>query len=326
MSWLWYILFAFLAFIIHFVYYKIVVPYMVYRKYKGIPNCWTPPTFIPLLGEFYEFVKLINAGMKYYYHLEHRNPELKDKDLELIFYGPRSCMRVISNEAHKEFGDLVPHKIDRDILDTNVGQMMPYGTGMIMTTPNLRLRRKLMLQVLGLNRSSEYVPRMVEKIVETTASWTDPNKELDVIYELFRFNFNVLHEVFAGTDTKHLFQSKYPYINNQNELEHHMFVDLFLKVTNDFDMQYINPITQLFPFVTQFKLINPFKRNKNNLETIRAVMVKAINLTKDENCVIYNFKQEPEISPEALRDDFLGTLLAGIDTSSHTFAATVYFL
>lgn len=326
MSWLWYILLAFLAFIVHFIYTRIVVPYMTYRSYKGIANVWTPHQFIPILGEFYECLKLFKAGMKYYYHLETRNAELKDKDLELIFYGPRSCMRVVSNDAHKEFGDLVPHKIDRDILDTNVGRMMPHATGMIMTTPNLRLRKKLMLQVLGLNQSSKYVPRMVERIIETTSTWTDPEESKDVIYELFRFNFNVLHEVFAGSDTKHLFQAKYPYKNHQNEIEHHMFVDLFLKVTDDFDMQYLNPMTQLFPFVTQFEIVDPFKRNRHNLDTIREVMTKAINMTKDPNCVIMNFKNEPEISPEALRDDFLGTLLAGIDTSAHTFASTVYFL
>ena len=45
------------------------------------------------------------------------------------------------------------------------------------------------------------------------------------------------------------------------------FFEAFLMIANNFLFQLINPITTMFPFINNYDLINPYKRDRKNLES-----------------------------------------------------------
>jgi len=143
---------------------------------------------------------------------------------------------------------------------------------------------------------------------------------------MFKLNFNVFVKILLGTDNMELVNTPHPYINEHDGIEMLTLGDYTLKLSDAFIDQFLNPMSMILPFLNKYQLVNPYKRNHRNLKTLQEWVTKAIEQSKDELSVLYSLKQLEEITPDELLDDILGYILAGADTSSHAFCATLYQL
>lgn len=317
----------FLALVIAYSVIFLVIPplrkWLFYRKFK---NIHTSPMFIPILGDFLSYAQNMKANKKYYAHLHEKTLVLKDYDLELIFEGPKSCIQMVSPEAHRQFEALSPEKIDRVPEDTSIGQMMPRTLGNSKTDDSFIFRKRTFLKLLSFNRSSQYIPMMIKGLDKLTNEWVNSEKEVDVIYEMFKQNFRVLTSILLGRDTKSVMDKLRPYKKPDNAYVMMDLCDFFMKTTDTYIDQYLNPITLFLPFLNKKNLIDPFKRNNENNEMLRKTLQEAIDFSKDETSVLYNMRETMGHDPVQMLDDLMGVMMAGVDTSAHVFCTTLWLL
>ena len=321
-----YLLFVAVLAIIYITVVMVIPSYLEWKKYKKFKNVYTSDSFVPVLGDFYLYAKNMNEGKTYYAHLEKKTYDLQNYDLELIFEGPKSCLQIVSHDAHREFEQLMPDKIDRIPEDTSIGQMMPRTLGNSKTDDSFNFRKRTFLRLLSFNRSSQYIPMMVRGLDRLTGGWIEAGKPVDVIAEMFKQNFSVLTKILLGTDTDTIMKKLRPYKTETNEYVMVDLCELFLRTTDCYIDQYLNPMTMLLPFLNKYKLVDPFKRNHENNEMLRTTLQEAIDFSKDETSVLYNLREVMKDDPVQMLDDLMGVMMAGVDTSAHAFCTTLYFL
>lgn len=305
---------------------KIIPAYIQWNKYKKYPNVHTT-TFIPLLGDFWPIMKNLNAGIKYYNHLDQKVYDMKDKDLELMFEGDKPCLQIFSHQAHKEFEQLIPHKIDRFPEEEHIGQMVHKTIGNVRFDKLFNFRKRTVLKLLSIGKSSLYIPRMIKSCQWLTESWGDKDVlEVNCSKDMFKLNFNVFIKILLGNDNIDMMNTKHPYENEDGTFTMMTLGDYTLKTSDAFIDQFLNPLTMIFPFINKYKLCNPYKRNHRNLAVLQDWIQKMIENTQDELSMVYSLKKLDEIPPEVLLDDIIGYILAGADTSAHSFCATLYQL
>ena len=298
----------------------IIPQLLIWRQYKKYKNVYTSQTFIPLLGDFYTYAKNMSQGLTYYAHLDDKTKILKDYDMELIFEGPTAVLQPVSIQAHREFSNLVPKSIDRFPELRSIGQMMPRAYGNIRTNGAFHHRKKAFFKLLSFNRCSSYIPMMVEGLELMTAKWVESGTSVNVIPELFKQNFSILTQILFGRDTKTIMKKLRPYITPTGECIMLDLCQLFYKTTDAYIDQYLSPLAVLLPFINKYKLVEPFKTNCKNNETLRQAFREAMMHTRDKTSVLYNLKDAlKDTDSETILDDLIGTTMAGIDTSAHTF-------
>lgn len=321
------LVFLFLIVSVGYLMIFVITPqFLIWRKYRKYKNVYTSPTFIPVLGDFFLYAKNMFEGKAYYAHLDKKTEEMKDCDLELIFEGPKSCIQIVSHNAHKEFDQLMPHFVDRIPEVSSVGQMMPRAIGNNKTNEDFLFRKRTFLKLLSFNRTSPYIPMMIAGLDQLTCKWVENDKMVNVIYEMFKQNFAVLTKILLGTDTEEIMKRKYPYKNPDDTFDMLNTCDFFHKTSDAFIDQYLNPASMLLPFLNKYKLVNPFKRNHENNKMLKKNLREAINFSKDENSVLFNLREIMKHDPEQMLDDLLCFALAGVDTSTHSFATVLYQL
>ena len=269
-----YLAFVVFIFLLYVCATMIVPQYIAWKRYKKYKNVYTSDTFIPILGDFYYYIQNMNKGLTYYAHLDDKTRVLKDYDMELLLEGPTVVLQVVSNQSHREFEHLQPETIDRYPELTSVGQMMSRTFGNGRTGDDFHHRKKAFFKLLSFNRSSHYIPLMVEGLEKLTTEWVEAGnqgKQVDVIAELFRQNFSVLTQILFGRDTIHIKNKKRPYKTENGDYIMLDMCQLFNRVVDAYVDQYLNPFSIFLPFMNTYKLVEPFKRNNENNEMLRKV-------------------------------------------------------
>lgn len=321
-----YFFLIFLGLAVYLIVTKVIPPYLVWRKYKKYNNIFTTDKFIPLLGDFWPIIQNMKAGKKYYNHLDQKVYDMKDKDIELMFEGPKPCFQIFSHEAHKQFEELIPTKIDRMPEEEHIGQMVHKTIGNVRFDKLFNFRKRTVLKLLSIGRSSLYIPRMIKSCEWLTGTWDGDVCDVNCSKDMFKLNFNVFIKILLGTDNMDIVNTPHPYENEHGKTEMMTLGDYTLRTSDAFIDQFLNPMTMILPFLNKYQLCNPYKRNHRNLKVLQGWIQKAIDNSRDELCVLYSLKQMDEIPPEVLLDDIIGYILAGADTSAHAFCATLYQL
>lgn len=305
---------------------KVIPPFIVWMQYKKYANLHVPKRFIPLLGDFLPIIQNLRAGVKYYNHLDEKVYEMKDKDIELMFEGPKPCFQIFSHEAHRQFEELIPHKIDRLPETEHIGQMVAKTIGNVRFDKMFNFRKRTVLKLLSIGKSSLYIPRMIKSCEWLESNWTQETNLVHCNLDMFKLNFNVFIKILIGMDNHDLINTPHPYTNEHEEVEMMTLGDYVLKTSDDFIDQFLNPLSLILPFMNKYQLCNPYKRNHKNLAVLQEWIQKCIDHTQDKDCVLYQLKILDEITPDVLLDDIIGYILAGADTSAHGFCSTLYQL
>lgn len=315
-----------LSLVIYLVVVKVIPPFIQWRKYQKYENVHTTP-FIPLLGDFWPIMQNLNAGIKYYNHLDKKVFDMKDKDLELMFEGDKPCLQIFSHKAHKEFAALIPHKIDRLPEVEHVGQMVSKTIGNVKFDKLFNFRKRTVLKLLSIGKSSLYIPRMIKSCGWITESWGQEKVvNVNLSKDMFKLNFHVFIKILVGEDNAELVNTTHPYEKDDGTYEELTLGDYTLKISDAFIDQFLNPLSMIFPFMNKYQMCNPYKRNHRNLKVLQAWIQEMIDNTQDELCMVYSLKKMKEIPRDVLLDDIIGYILAGADTSAHSFCSTLYQL
>ena len=104
-----------------------------------------------------------------------------------------------------------------------------------------------------------------------------------------------------GDDVEHILQKVRPYINKNGETEMLWFKDFFVRHVNDYVESYYAPLTGVFPFLNDYQLCNPYKRNARNTRTLIDCLGEAVKTTKDENSIFKRLFKDVNANS---KDDF----------------------
>lgn len=226
----------------------------------------------------------------------------------------------MSPKAIKEFADLTPTYIDRRVETHGIGKLFPEGFVNIRSHETFLQRRKLSLSLLGLNNASKSMPTLISIAEKKFKKWKT-GETYNFKEEFGEINFTFFNFILLGKDTSKLVlnkDKKLPYINRNNEVEEMMFQKFFASTIMDFVLEYYSPITRMFPFLNSYNLINPFKRNMKNRNTMKEFLREALKSTTDEDSAY--------MRGLSVLDDLMLFMLAGADTTSFTMTSVLYFL
>ena len=104
------------------------------------------------------------------------------------------------------------------------------------------------------------------------------------------------------------------------------FQEIYPKVTNDQFQAFMLPIGKIFPFLSIYQLVDPFKTNAKNKKAYYDALVEYLDNNTDEDSVYYALYSSGEFTKEECVMDTLAILFAGFDTSSRGQSSTICML
>jgi cytochrome P450 len=313
------------ALLFYYVYDFIIKPWRVRRYYKQYPRVKMSENFVPFMGDFNEYMDNKKNDIAYYYHYKLEKWNLTNYDFKLIFEGNDPILSTVSNEAMEQMKDLIPSKIDRYPWKKGYGKIF-MGSAMSKTsTPETMGRLKLFVKELSMNSSSKYIPIIVQAIEGIMSSWKEGQTQEGII-EMNYFTFTAFTMVLYGRDMEHVASKLMTYETSEGTSEELSLKDYFFEMINDISKSWIHPFTALFPFANNYDLINPYRRNRRNLDRFKDYLHELIDQTKDEESICNKILQKSNIDKRVLTEDFLGFMFAGAETASHCLTSCLYYL
>ena len=87
--------------------------------------------------------------------------------------------------------------------------------------------------------------------------------------------FGILTSIVFGEDIYELTKNPdltYDYINDKNEIVKLTFREFFIECIQCYIIQYYNIMGTVLPFTNTYNLIQPFKRNSQNVKTLYKIL------------------------------------------------------
>jgi cytochrome P450 len=317
--------YAFIALLIYALWIIVIIPIHFRWRYSGYTNVYIKRRFVPFLGDFYPHVTDSMAGKAHYHHRKEMSKEMKKYDLKVSIEGTEPVIYIQSEKALKEFLAMQPSKIDRCNGVKSAFKLLQGSFLVEKSTKSIMHRRKTLTNLFGLNHSSKYLGLIIEN-AHMVLDKVERNVEVNMMPKLGKITFSIMAKILYGDDTEEVLNRPVQYENAKGVIEEISFDDLYYKVTYDLIMEFFHPIAILFPILDQKLLCNPFKRNYNNLITMKNTMRTLIAESKDKNSVLSILKGMNEFSEEDIFNDLILFMAAGTETSSHVLTSAMYFL
>ena len=215
--------------------------------------------------------------------------------------------------------------IDREPDVIAIGRFGFNSLGNWTSTKDFENRRKIFMNFLGFNSSSKYIPLIVNWVKKSLNSWK-VGDNYKFVYQMNRLMFSIITSVLFGKDVEQISSKLIEYENRNGVIERIETRDAFLLIFKDLFQGYLNPIGLTFHFVAKYGLINPFKRDKRNVNVFKDNFKESINELSEENSIVNLVRSLNEIPEEILLDDIIGFLAGGADTSAHLITSAIYYL
>ena len=104
------------------------------------------------------------------------------------------------------------------------------------------------------------------------------------------------------------------------------FKQFFLKTLQGHVEAYLHPTTHFAPFLNEYDLIEPFKRNKKNRMVFSTFLDEIIAASKDKNSILHHMVEQNEFDYDKIVHDLIALFVASAETSSHTATSMMYYL
>ena len=104
------------------------------------------------------------------------------------------------------------------------------------------------------------------------------------------------------------------------------FKHFFLKLIQDHLKAFHHPLAIFFPFLSHYKLVNPFRSNAKNVRTFQVFMHEIIEESKDTDSILYEILNSKQFTYEDIFSDMIGFMIAASETSSHSLTTALYYL
>ena len=180
------------------------------------------------------------------------------------------------------------------------------------------------MKTIGINHASKFIPMMIEVADEWIAN-VKKNETIDLTIEMKRITFRVISKILFGTDIDKMEETTY--INPYNgEILQLSFEDLYFKYSKDEMESFYLPINRILPFLSRYRLINPFKTNFTNNISLKNSLRTFLTKSTDTSSVYMQVNASEKFNSEDVLLDMLGLLFAGFDTSSFGLSSMLYNL
>ena len=320
-----YVLYCLLGLALYMVFTVIIQPYLMRRHYRKYSNVHISDEYAPIVGNFIEIIRSVKKGYVHYYHIQTNNKEICKRDMRLDYEASEPIFKIVSPQAHKEFSDLIPIKIDRYVDNVGFGKLTLTTFLQIKTSSNQKKRKAAFVKLLNLNSSSRYIPNFIDCMKGVTREWKK-GESYKCLRGMNYFTFTVFMHVLFGKDLQHFATHPVDYINSSDQIEKLAFRDFFIRLTKDLAYAWVHPLKLIFPSLNVYNLVNPFKRNLKNIAVFRKTLNEITNKCEDEESIYYKLVQETDIKEDEVFEDIIGFMIAGTETSSHAIGSAIYFL
>ena len=131
------------------------------------------------------------------------------------------------------------------------------------TTAKTIKRRKVLSNLLGFSKASQYIPLMLDitmKKLETIKI----KKEVNFLLEMVNLTVEIFANILFGNDVGSLLEIPHPYETPEGTVSHIPILEYFGKIAQDLIKEFYNPLTVILPIVSDYELIDPYKKNKRN--------------------------------------------------------------
>ena len=295
------------------------------RYYTKFSNVYVSPQYVPLVGEFYNCIKDVRNG-KYPFTTFRKNCKNRyGYDIECVSMTSTTFVSILSDEAKKQFVALVPHKVDRLPEVIMAGKLGPKGIAVSVSSEQLSNRKKVLLNMLDLNKSSKHIPIIIDIMNQECSKWVIPNTSINIVDAIRYIDLKLLRDILFGKNQV-LDEKLHSYITPNNTTERIDFITFYLNCIYEKTREFTLPIVHLFPFLSEYRLINPFIRNHKNRLTLFKVVRDAVKACDYEKSVVYKIKNQAGLNIEDYLDDMQLFMTTGPETLSYTLANALYLL
>jgi cytochrome P450 len=144
--------------------------------------------------------------------------------------------------------------------------------------------------------------------------------------EANKITFNNLLDVIFGADVNGPKTDKLPYLMNNNKSEPQTLRKFFTLISEAYIKQYFNPLAVVFPFINKYDLINPYKRDKKNRDTLMAYIKNIASKGKDPKSVQYQVFKQSSCTQQEILEDLVFYMVAGSETSGRVVTTSLYYM
>ena len=282
--------------------------------------------FYPMLGDLYLIDQNVKAKKAAFNHYFTEAIEHKDKDLRIVQFGADININVLSVQAFEEFEKAVPKYIDRfHQTDLPAGNLSPGSLVTVKTDEKWKKKRKEIASAIGISQCSKYIKMMLET-TDAQFNKVSANQNIDFTLEIKEVTLSIIINVFFGHN---IFDKlgDIRYINPfTGEVSHMGFVKLFIVLLADELVAWMSPKGKLFPFLQRWKLAEPYKTNKVNVDHLTGILREYLETSDDKDSIYHELLKTGQFTKEECLMDCMNMMLAGFDTVAHFLTSILHYL
>ena len=314
-----------IGYFFYLVYIMILKPFLFWRRYKSYRNVFVESKFIPILGDLWYNLDNVKKGKVHYYHLIQKANTYKDYDLRVVHEGTIPMMFIVSQKAMAEFVEMQPNRIDKAHVNMGLPKCAPQALANVRTNKLSLDRRKLMIGLLDLTRAVNYIPCIIRN-VERTFNEIEEGKVIKLNHHIDMCTFGIISNIFFGDDVDKVANKEREYTNPDGSVEKIPVREMFVRLPRAFMLQQFNPLTTALPFLNTYNLVNPYKRDDDNLKRCRVALEEVLAETKDEKSIYHQIKNIEWYDTETLFAELTAFTVAAFESSAQSTTAILYLL
>ena len=110
------------------------------------------------------------------------------------------------------------------------------------------------------------------------------------------------------------------------EVSHLDFIQIVIIILNDELVAWMLPKGKLFPFLQRWKLSEPYKTNKVNVDHFTGVLRDYLETSDEKDSIYHELLSSGTITKEECLMDCFNMMMAGYDTVAHFLTSALHFL
>ena len=193
------------------------------------------------------------------------------------------------------------------------------------TTAKTKKRRKVLSNLLGFSKSSQYIPLMHE-ITMKKRETMKMKREVNFLSEMINLTVEIFANILFGNDVGSLLEIPHPYETPEGTVSHIPILEYFGKIGQDLINEFYNPLTMILPIVSDYEFIDPYKKNRRNFLVYQNALKKMAENSQDKSSLWSQMKSMNEFTQVEIFWDLQLFLLGGGVTSSHSLVTILYYL
>lgn len=247
-----------------------------------------------------------------------------------MFSGKQAYFLLNSVEALAELKSYVPDKIDRwDYSKKNFGRMCLGSLDQRRSDKEWKRRRDAIMQTIGINFASKYIPLMIQKIKHITETWKE-GEWVEFEKHMRSATFEIITEILFGRDISKKI-GKFRYKDTKGNLSEKALEDFIITLSGDVYLATTKLQSIMFPFLIHYNLLPPNNIIYENVRELWGKLREFLDTNEDDKTSDHKsvyaqvLENDPSMDKTLLMMDMILFYFAGHETSSHAVSSLIYY-